>query len=219
MPGYILHLTAAKMFWDSAKNKSSYSENDFYVGNLLPDATSDKKVSHFRSPEYYGNMIEYPDLDLFLEKYRDCLDDSCTMGYLFHLYVDRRYFKEYFPMHFTLLNDNLQVVTKMSEVTKFRINSTNEIIPRERFLSEEYYYGDYTKMNNYLIERFGLHFNLDIPRENRLIEEVDYEEMVHVLRELNEFTKTPIEAINDLKVFAIEDLLIFLKRIVEEYEK
>ena len=87
MPGYILHLTAAKMFWNLAKNRKLYNENDFYVGNLLPDATSDKKVSHFRNPEYYGNMIEYPDLDMFLEKYRNALDDSTAFGYYFHLYI------------------------------------------------------------------------------------------------------------------------------------
>ena len=53
-----------------------HSENDFCVGNLLPDATSDKKVSHFRNPEYYGNMIEYPDLELFLEKYKESLKNT-----------------------------------------------------------------------------------------------------------------------------------------------
>ena len=132
MPGYILHLTAAKMFWDRAKNQKLYNENDFYVGNLLPDATSDKRVSHFRSPELY-------------------------------------------------------------------------------------YYGDFTKMNNYLIERFGLRFDFHVPKGERVIDEVNYEDIDFVLASLDEFTNTSIEAVKDLRVFELEDLLDFLKRIVEEW--
>ena len=217
MPGYILHLTAAKMFWNQAKNRKLYNENDFYVGNLLPDATSDKRISHFRNPEYYENMIEYPDLDMFLSKYRDCLHDSAAHGYYFHLYVDRCYFKEYFPAHFISLDANSNVSTKLSEVTQFRVISTGEVIPRERFFSEEYYYGDFTKMNNYLIERFGLRFDFDVPKGERVIQEINYEDIDFVLKNLSEFTKTPLEAVNDLRVFDLEDLLAFLKRIVEEW--
>ena len=217
MPGYILHLTAAKMFWDRAKDKNLYNENDFYVGNLLPDATSDKKVSHFRNPEFYGNMIEYPDLDLFLDKYRDNLEDSAAFGYYFHLYVDRCYFKDYFPKHFTSLDDQLNAASKLSDVTKFRVEATGEIIPRARFFSEEYYYGDFTKMNNYLIERFGLRFDLNLPKGKYIIEEIRYEDISFVLKQLEEFTETPIEAVNNLKVFDLKDLLEFLKRIVEEW--
>ena len=46
MPGYILHLTAAKMYLDSILDKNSddvlcrdpQQQNDFYIGNLLPDS-------------------------------------------------------------------------------------------------------------------------------------------------------------------------------------
>ena len=38
------------------KDKNLYNENDFYVGNLLPDTRSAKKVSHLRYPESYGHI-------------------------------------------------------------------------------------------------------------------------------------------------------------------
>ena len=217
MPGYILHLTAAKMFWDKAKNKELYNENDFYVGNLLPDTTSDKRISHFRNPEFYGNMIEYPDLDMFLEKYKNSMDDSTAFGYYFHLYVDHCYFKHYFPLHFTCLDDQLQVAEKMSDVTRFKINATGEIISRDLFLSDEYYYGDYTRMNNYLIEQFNLQFDFCVPGNERIIEEVNYDDIQFVIDSLREFTKTSSKNEMNLKVFDLEDLLGFLKRIVEEW--
>ena len=217
MPGYILHLTAAKIFWNQAKNQKLYNENDFYVGNLLPDTTSDKKVSHFRNPEYYGNMIEYPDLEMFLNKYRGFLDNSVVFGYYFHLYVDRRFFKEYFPSKFELLDDELKIVKKMNETAHVRIRETGEIISRKIFFSDEYYYGDYTKMNNYLIEQFNIDFEFKIPEEDRIITEVNYERINKVLQELRVFTQRAVDSKLDLKVFDLDDLLSFLKRIVEEW--
>ena len=210
MPGYILHLTAAKMFLDC-------SENDFYVGNLLPDVTSDKKVSHFRNPEYEGNMIEYPNLDLFLKKYQNQLDDLCVYGYYFHLYVDNKFFSEYFPSRFTLLDDEGNRVCKREDTTKVRIEATGEMIARDDFFSEKYYYGDFTKMNNYLIERFGIDFNFQVPKDKRFIDEVNYDDLNRVMEELKVFTETPIDEIYNLRVFQIEDLLDFLKTIVEEW--
>ena len=32
-------------------------QNDFYIGNLLPDAVGDKTASHFRNPKYLDRMI------------------------------------------------------------------------------------------------------------------------------------------------------------------
>ena len=47
MPGYILHLTSARMFLDRLPAESPYRSdpqmrNDFYIGSLLPDAVSPK---------------------------------------------------------------------------------------------------------------------------------------------------------------------------------
>ena len=115
------------------------------------------------------------------------------------------------------MDDNLNVATKLSNVTKFRVNATGEIIPRERFFSEEYYYGDFTKMNNYLIKEFGIYFDFQIP-EVRLIDEIDYDEIHRVMRDLKAFTETPMEAVHELSVFDLKDLLNFLKRVVEEFD-
>ena len=53
--------------------------------------------------------------------------------------------------------------------------------------------------------------------EEHLLEEINYEDISFVLKQLEEFTETPAEAVNDLKVFDLEDLLEFLKRVVEEW--
>ena len=51
MPGYILHLTAGAMYLNGLPEedllqRSEKARNDFFVGNLIPDAVSDKSQSH-----------------------------------------------------------------------------------------------------------------------------------------------------------------------------
>ena len=72
-------------------------------------------------------------------------------------------------------------------------------------------------MNNYLIERFGIDFNFQVPKDKRFIDEVNYDDLNRVMEELKVFTETPIDEIYNLRVFQIEDLLDFLKTIVEEW--
>lgn len=95
MPGYILHLTAAKILLE--KYDLPVNQNDFFVGNLLPDVGKDKSKSHFRSEERKGKMVEYPEVELFREKYHDLMNDSSVLGYDFHLYIDRKFLVEYYP--------------------------------------------------------------------------------------------------------------------------
>ena len=73
MPGFILHLTAGVMalniLQDHKFHMNAKERNDFLIGCLLPDATKNKDASHFRNPKYHGNIVEYPDLELFNQKY------------------------------------------------------------------------------------------------------------------------------------------------------
>ena len=70
MPGYILHLTAAKMYLDkqtpaSPLRQDEEGQNDFYIGNLLPDTVCTKNASHFRDSAYRGRMMEWPHPERF----------------------------------------------------------------------------------------------------------------------------------------------------------
>ena len=96
MPGYILHLTSARMLLDLFSADDSLCsdcgmQNDFYVGNLLPDAGSSKPASHFYDPEYLDRMIVWPRPGEFRRKYREQLEDPLYLGYYYHLYIDKAY--------------------------------------------------------------------------------------------------------------------------------
>ena len=77
--------------------KTKQDKNNFLIGNLLPDTTKIKARSHFRDPKYHDRMIEYPETSWFIKKYKHLLSNSSVVGYLFHLYIDRRFFKYYMP--------------------------------------------------------------------------------------------------------------------------
>ena len=110
MPGYILHLTAARMYLDQLPPDDPLrcdpkQQNDFFAGNLIPDSVRDKSRSHFRDPAYIDRMIEWPHPDRFLQKYRDLTGNAGCRGYWFHLYIDRRFFRDYIPTGQTLTEE------------------------------------------------------------------------------------------------------------------
>ena len=215
MPGYILHLTSARMFLDRLPAESPYRSdpqmrNDFYIGNLLPDAVSPKNASHFYDPEFCDRMIVWPRTEVFLEKYRERMRDPVCLGYYYHLYIDKKFLKEYLPGVAEYYDRNGRRAQRKHEVSEVRLKRNGERIPRDRYLSEEYYYGDYTKMNTYLCERYQLPENLRADREPA-IEEVRGADLEAVFEMIREYRKVPAEAVRDVRVFDVEDLLDFLE--------
>ena len=215
MPGYILHLTAARMYLDllPPTDPLKYNldlQNDFFAGNLLPDAVTQKKESHFRDPLYHDYFIEWPHLNFFLHKYASLLDKPVCLGYYLHLYIDKMFFKYYLPQVVEYYDVNNAIVQLRENVDHVLLKKSGEEIPLETYLSEEYYYGDYTRMNTYLMEHFHLPESLT-PVPNPGIEEVDFQNLDKVMAELNTYKKIPSNAINELKVFDAEELILFLQ--------
>lgn len=222
MPGYILHLTAAKMFLNRLKRErileiNKQDENDFLIGNLLPDTTKIKEKSHFRDPRYHDHMVEYPETSWFVEKYNNILQNPSVMGYLFHLYIDRKFFKDYMPRIVEFRNEQDQVEVKRDKVKYVILKRNEEKISKEDFFSEKYYYGDYTNMNTYLVHRYQIPIDLNPEIDNPGVEEVSYEDVKKVLKELEGYLKVPEEAVKNVKVFDVEDLLLFLENSVERF--
>ena len=222
MPGYILHLTAAQMFLKTQKGqtllKTKQDKNDFLIGNLLPDTTKIKARSHFRDPQYHDHMVEYPETDWFIKKYKDLLSNSSVIGYLFHLYIDRRFFKDYMPRIVEFRNEQDEREERREQVKDVLLKRTRQRLSKQDFFSEKYYYGDYTKMNTYLVDCYQIPTALDPNIQNPGITEVDYEDVKQVLKELKKYLKVSKDAVKDVKVFDVKDLLFFLKNVVSEFK-
>ena len=222
MPGYILHLTAAQMFLKTQKGqeflKTKQDKNDFLIGNLLPDTTKIKARSHFRDPKYHDRMIEYPETSWFIKKYKHLLSNSSVVGYLFHLYIDRRFFKYYMPRIVEFRNAQDEREERRDMVKDVLLKRTGQRLSKWDFFSEKYYYGDYTKMNMYLVNRYQIPATLDPNISNPGIKEVDYEDVKQVLKELKTYLKVPEDAVKNVRVFDVEDLLFFLENAVNEFK-
>ena len=223
MPGFILHLTAAQMLRSHLHEYPDFpypiqSVNDFLIGNLLPDATDQKELSHFRNPVYRDKMMVFPDLTRFTAKYASLLSDSSVLGYYFHLYIDRRFFKDFIPEIVDFYDETEQITDIKEEIATVYIRNFQTYIPFEKYLTEEYYYGDYTKMNTYLVNRYQIPTTLDPNISNPGIKEVDYEDVKQVLKELKTYLKVPEDAVKNVRVFDVEDLLFFLENAVNEFK-
>ena len=137
MPGFILHLTAAQMLQSHLHEYPDFpypiqSVNDFLVGNLLPDATDQKELSHFRNPVYRDKMMVFPDLTRFTAKYNSLLSDSSVLGYYFHLYIDRRFFKDFIPEIVDFYDETGQITDIKEEIATVYIRNFQTYIPFEK---------------------------------------------------------------------------------------
>lgn len=222
MPGFILHLTAAQMLLKHLPSHPDFpypisSVNDFLIGNLLPDATQQKESSHFRDPLYREKMMVFPDLTRFTAKYRSLLPDSSALGYYFHLYIDRKFFKDFIPQVVEFYDKNGQITDIRDEVATVYIQKSQTSIPFSKYLTEEYYYGDYTRMNTYLVNQYKIPLDLNPEVINPGISEICYKDVQKVLLQLHGFLAVSPEAVRELKVFPLEKLLLALEEYVEEF--
>lgn len=222
MPGFILHLTAAQMLLKHLPSHPDFpypisSVNDFLIGNLLPDATQQKESSHFRDPLYREKMMVFPDLTRFTAKYRSLLPDSSALGYYFHLYIDRKFFKDFIPQVVEFYDKNGQITDIRDEVATVYIQKSQTSIPFSKYLTEEYYYGDYTRMNTYLVNQYKIPLDLNPEVVNPGISEICYKDVQEVLLQLHGFLAVSPEAVRELKVFPLKKLLLALEEYVEEF--
>lgn len=222
MPGYIIHLTAANFFLNSLPFSHPLNQpkakNAFLVGNLLPDTVKDKFQSHFRSPDTLQEIVQYPILSKFLDKYRRLLPDPSVQGYLFHLYTDYRFFTEYMPRIVRFTDKYGRSTTKKDDIVWAEIQKTNIKIKPADFFSEDYYYGDYTRMNTWLVIHYRLPIQLDINIKNPGIEEVRYSDIAEILEELKSYLIMPPKAADDLAVFNRKELLNYIRSIANPKE-
>ena len=222
MPGFILHMTSARMLMQQSDKTSPLhydeeTQKKLFIGSILPDASTDKRVSHFREKKSFGTIIEYPDPSLFYNKYKDLLSDPVCLGFYFHLYIDYRFFTDYLPNIVVYMDDNGWNTMDIHKVTQVYVKKTGLTVPIKQFLSKEYYYGDYTKMNTYLIHKYNLPMNLNPKIENPGIEEANIPGLSVMLDMMHGFLNVPESAAMETQVFDMKELLDLLEKWTQDF--
>lgn len=137
MASVIIHLAVAKKVNEVLKR----NQHDLFLGAMAPDAAklvgSSRKISHFiTTPD-----SDTPEIDVFLSKYENDLDDTFVLGYFIHLVTDVLWFKEFLV---NFVNDNT-ITTKTGEKIELDEKEVLDII-----------YNDFTSMNQEVEKYYDL---------------------------------------------------------------
>ena len=158
MASAIIHLSVA----NEINRKIKHDKDKLFIGSIAPDLSKqigkDKVVSHFL--EEVGNNV--PEIDRFLSKYKNNLNDDFVLGYFIHLYTDYLWFKYFIP---EVYDKDEEYITKM-DGSRFKCNDAMFCM---------YIYNDYTNLNELLIKYYKLDlqvFNRKLPELNNIIEEI-----------------------------------------------
>lgn len=156
MPGFMLHLAEGQMILDKLNklNKPKYIDSDyihgFMCGCMIPDATSDKELTHFR-PLWQKELItKYPDMNYIINTYIDTLSTACDLGILAHLHLDSLYVSSYWKQHFIFEDEYGNETAIHKDIYHVRLLKDNSHIPYSEFFSDKYFYGDYDILNPYI---------------------------------------------------------------------
>lgn len=235
---------------------SEEERNHFLMGNLIPDSSKlqfpqvdpnaskeelkrikraraaaiqqEKQSTHFRLSSDSDKNIQSPQLELFLSKYQSLLSkDISVLGYLFHLYTDKVFFKDLFNKSFTFLNSDRQETDLMAETKSIilkRNNEEHDVLSIFSKDSEISIYQDYTKMNSLLLAKYNIEFpyaSLMSSTKNFTnpgIEEVSYENITGVLNKTSRFIEES-KQLQDytLKVFDQHEVENFISDVVSSF--
>ncbi len=132
------------------------------IGSIAPDMGKligrGKLITHFLDED---GPDDIPNMDLFVSKYKDYLNDPFVLGYYIHLYTDYFWFK-YF----------IDEIYKNDYITKL----DGTVVKCNGRMSSLYIYNDYTNLNTDLLDIYDLDckiFYMEPPELIDVIEEID----------------------------------------------
>ncbi|MBQ4583969.1 MAG: zinc dependent phospholipase C family protein [Bacilli bacterium] len=189
MASSIIHMAVAKEMNKNLKK----DESKLLLGSIAPDLSKlvgeTKKYSHFLDD---NNKV---DLNKFLAKYKNYLDDDFVLGYYIHLYTDYLWFK-----YFITEIDNNDKIKKL-DGTIVKLNGE---------MARLYIYNDYTNLNEKLVDKYKLNLNeLNNVEISSIINEIPLDRISLLLEQI----KIINENINRPKtfVFNIDNINNFIK--------
>ena len=173
-----MHLCIGKKI---AKKLNNSDRKEFLIGNLAPDLSKltnqSRYISHFLKKIVINDAErEVPDLDKFIKKYKNRLNEPFVQGYLCHLISDSVWYLEYIPNH---------VVSITEDKKQILLRDIDDYIPYDDF--KKMMYSDYNKTNDDLFSLYKLNLkkfdNMDIDNPN--MEEFEFEEIHRLIEQIS----------------------------------
>lgn len=159
MASAIIHLCIAK----EVNRYLGMDEYQILLGSIAPDISKQigetKEISHFLD---HSNEDDIPNINNFLTKYKNDLQDPFTMGYFIHLLTDKYWFRDYIYKFID------RYATSQSK-KKLTYTAIKDVI-----------YNDYTNINIDLIDRYTLPLDIfytDFRKPNSKINEIPLDKL------------------------------------------
>ncbi len=192
MASSVIHLCVAKKINETLK----LDERQFYLGSIAPDIS--KFIGEAREKTHFITKAnsDVPEINLFLVKYRDYLDDPFVMGYFVHLYTDKLWFSEFIPNKF--------------EDTKIRLLDGTLLEVDEKQWTE-IMYSDYTNLATKLFDYYSPDLSLfyeDFIEPNDIIEELQVDKLPIFLEKSGKFIMESKE--EKTYLFDIDNIIDFV---------
>ncbi|MBR4262566.1 MAG: zinc dependent phospholipase C family protein [Bacilli bacterium] len=204
MASALIHISVAK----EANKILQKNEKEFILGSIAPDIAKQigkkKKDTHFINGD---NNV--PDLEAFLLKYKDSLDNSFNLGYYCHLFTDFLWYGFYVLKY------------QIGETLYYRDGHSKEM-PFDEVISEVYQ--EYTNLNIKLIERYNLDLSLfyeEAPIIKSNIEEIPIDnikiiiDQMGIIIENSEKKENVLYDINSIDEFVQFTVKAFIKHLKE----
>lgn len=197
MASAVIHLAVA----NKINKKLNRDKSQLLIGAIAPDISKfigeDKTKSHFLK-ELDSNI---PDIESFLNKYKNNLTDDFVMGYFIHLYTDYLWFK-YFVTEFY----DKPMITKLD----------GTVVKCSGNMLSLYVYNDYTNLNIKLIDKYNMDLKIfynQLPKLSNIIEEIPMDKMGLLLSQMGIIIENSKEKKD--YIFNIENIEKFITTSVE----
>lgn len=197
MASAVIHLAVA----NEINKKLNRDKSQLLIGAIAPDISKfigeEKTKSHFLK-ELDSNI---PDIESFLNKYKNNLTDDFVMGYFIHLYTDYLWFK-YFVTEFY----DKPMITKLD----------GTVVKCSGNMLSLYVYNDYTNLNIKLIDRYNMDLKIfynQLPKLSNIIEEIPMDKMGLLLSQMGIIIENSKEKKD--YIFNIENVEKFITTSVE----
>lgn len=171
MASAVIHMAVATEI-----NKILQKDTDkILIGSIAPDISKQigktKVESHFLDSE----TTNIPNIDKFLNKYKDNLNDDFVMGYFIHLYTDYLWFKYFLP---EIYNNDNHMITKLDGTV---VKCDERMLPK-------YIYNDYTNINVKLLDEYEMDLHIfyeKIPKIQDIITEIPMEKLYIIINAMS----------------------------------
>ena len=192
MASSIIHMAVANEI-----NKVLKRDNDkLLIGSIAPDISKQVGQTKLHSHFLDNNDTNIPNMDRFLEKYKDKLDDDFVMGYYIHLLTDYFWFKNFIP---EIYENNL--IKKLD----------GKVVNCKGNMAIMYIYNDYTNLNIQVIDEYHLDFKIfynEIPKIDFIIEEIPMDKLSIILNKVEKIIEDSKET-KEL-VFNLDNIINFI---------